>query len=167
MVDYQTIGVLVAATSVVIGMVTWIIQNRESNITNQARLLMQINNHLREEKFQNYLVDIRLWEWEDLDDYFEKYVRNPEALAKYNYVSSFFEGVGVLVYNKLLDAKLVHDLMATDLFNLAGKFEPLGKEIRVRTNRPEMWKYTEYLYQEMMKVYVKEYGHEYDPEPYL
>jgi hypothetical protein len=168
MVDYQTIGVLIAAASVVIGVVTWVIQNRERNKMNQALLLMDMNNHLRDEKFQDYLVDLRLWEWEDYDEYVEKYIKNPEALAKHNYVISFFEGVGVLVYNKLLNPKQVHDLMATYLFNLFGnQFITFLKDFRVRAHRPEVWKHSEYLYHELMKIYVKEHGHEYAPQPYL
>lgn len=89
----------------------------------------------------------------------EKYVKKPEALAKTNYVFSFFESVGVLVYRKLLDPQLVYDLMATYVFNTYGKGLPLRKEFRVRANRPEIWKHSEYLYHEMMKIYVQEYGH--------
>ncbi|MHA2380835.1 MAG: DUF4760 domain-containing protein [Candidatus Thorarchaeota archaeon] len=161
--DIQTISVVIAAASVVIGVVTWVIQIREGNKMNQARLLMQINNLLREEKFQNYLLDIRLREWEDFDDYLEKY-HNREAIAKNNYVTSFFANVGVLVYNKLLDPKLVHDTIGTFLFNLIGKNWPFIQEYRERFNRPELYWHIEYLYNEMMKIYVQTYGHEYDPQ---
>ncbi len=130
---------------------------------NQARLLMQINNLLREEKFQNYLIDIRLREWEDFDDYMEKY-HNQEAIAKNNYVTSFFSNVGVLVYYKLLDPKLVHDTIGSFLFNLVGKNLQFIEEFRARANRPELYWYIEYLYNEMMRIYVEKYGHEYEPQ---
>ena len=173
MVDAQTISIIFAGVSIGVAAIYYTLTLRNTQRaqklqleTRQAQLFMQINNHLREEKFQKYLVDLRLWEWEDLDDYLEKYM-NPEALAKMNYVGSFFECVGVLVYNRLLEPKLVYDLMATYVFNTYGKSLPLLKEFRVRVNRPEIWKHAEYLYHEMMKIYVQEYGHEYEPQPYL
>jgi sensor domain CHASE-containing protein len=44
-VTIQTIGVLVAASSVLIGVVYYILQMREQNKNRQAQLFMQIYNH--------------------------------------------------------------------------------------------------------------------------
>jgi len=161
----QTMSIVISSLGMIIALTYYALQIRNQNTTRQAQLLMQINNQLREEKFQNYLVEMRLWEAEDYDDMMEKYL-NPEAQAKQNYVTSFFEGVGLLVERKLLDPKLVYDLMATYLFNYWNKAGKFLEEFRVRANRPEVWKKTENLYKLMMKMYEEEYGHEYAPKQY-
>jgi hypothetical protein len=46
MVDVQTISVVIAAASVVFGMIAWVLQNRENKEINQTRLFMQIYDHL-------------------------------------------------------------------------------------------------------------------------
>ena len=40
--------------------------------TRQAQLLMQINNHLNEEKFQNYLVELRQWQVKGIEELMDK-----------------------------------------------------------------------------------------------
>jgi hypothetical protein len=160
LVEYQTISIALTGVGMIIALSYYALQIRNQNTTRQAQLFIQITNNLREEKFQNLLFEIRQWEANSIDDYMEKY-RNPENMVKLNYVTSFFEGVGVLVKNKFLNPKLVYDLMAYFLFNYYGRFSPFIGDYRVRINRPKLWKNTEYLYQLMMEMYREEYGHEY------
>jgi hypothetical protein len=150
-----------------IGVVLALQQLRDIKETRQAQLFMQIYNHLRDEKFQNYLIELRQWDRITYDEIQEMHDKNPdlpEMMAKMNYVTSFFEGVGVLVDEGFLDIKLVFNLMATFLFNYWINMRPLVNEFRTRANRPEIWRHTEFLYQELMKLYVLEYGHEYSPD---
>lgn len=166
-VNLVELGVLVVGVIIAIQQLRDIKQTRETELeTRQAQLFMQIYNSLREEKFQNYLMELRQWKAKDYDEMMEKYGKNPDAIAKMNYVTSFFEGVGVLVEEGLLDIKLVYNLISTFLFNYWLSMPPeFFKEFRIRANRPKVWSHTELLYNKMMELYIEEVGHEYSPNP--
>ncbi|MCW4050176.1 MAG: DUF4760 domain-containing protein [Candidatus Bathyarchaeota archaeon] len=138
---------------------------KQSADTRQAQLLMQIYSHLREDKFNTHYTGLFRYEWEDYDDYREKFGDDLEFRAMMNYVCSFFEGVGVLVYRKFLDPQLVDDLMSSYVFRVWEKIGPYIKEARIRRNRPELWDKFEYLYDETMKIYVQEHGHRFSSKP--
>jgi transposase-like protein len=113
---------------------------KQSADTRQAQLLMQIYAHLREDKFNTQYTELqRKYEWRDYDDFMEKLGDDIEFRAMFNYVCSFFEGVGVLVHRNLLDPQLVDDLMSSYIFLTWEKIGPYIKEIRLRRNRPELW----------------------------
>ncbi len=136
---------------------------KQSADTRQAQLLMQLYAHLREDKFNAQYVGLFRYEWEDYDDYREKFGDDLEFRAMINSVCSFFEGVGVLVYRKFLDPQLVDDLMSSNIFRVWEKMGPVIKEIRFRRNRPELFDKFEYLYEEVMKIYIQEHGHRFSP----
>lgn len=61
----QTLGVMIAAASVVIGVVTWIFQSREAKRINQARLFMQIYDRFNDPEFARAHTSVLQWEFED------------------------------------------------------------------------------------------------------
>ena len=61
-------------------------------------------------------------------------------------VGTFFEGVGVLLSEKLLDINLILKLFAVELY--WKKVEPLVKELRKQLG-PQHWEWCEYLYNEV------------------
>ena len=130
--------------------------------TRQAQLLMQLYAHLREDKFNTQFTELRRYEWRDYDDFMEK-LGDDEFRAMFNSVCGFFEGVGVLVHRNFLDPQLVDDLMSSYIFLTWEKIGPYIKEIRLRRNRPELWDKFEYLYEEIMKIYIQEHGHRFSP----
>jgi hypothetical protein len=137
-------------------------QNQSAD-TRQAQLLMQIYAHLREDKFNTQYTELqRKYDFRDYD-YREKVDGDIEFRAMLNSVNGFFEGVGVLVYRKLLDPQLVDDLMSSYIFLTWEKIGPYIKETRLRRNRPELWDKFEYLYEEIMKIFIQEHGHRFSP----
>ena len=124
---------------------------------------MQLYAHMREDKFNTQYTELRKYEWKDFDDYRAQTRDDYDFRAMLNYVCSFFEGVGVLVYRNLIDPRLVDDLMSSYIFLTWEKIGPYIKEIRLRRNRPEFWDKFEYLYEEVMKIYIQEHGHRFSP----
>jgi len=59
-------------------------------------------------------------------------------------VGTFFEGLGVLLSEKLLDINLIQKLFAVELY--WKKIEPLVKELRKQFGTPAFWEWFEYLY---------------------
>ncbi len=163
MVDVLTIemiSVVVAATSVVIGAINYIIVSRRAAKTaqttletRQAQFFMQIFEQFHEPEFYNKLADFLTWDWKDYDDYMKKYgpKTNPKAWYSSGSVAAFFEGIGVLVYQNLIDVDLVSELMSRHVIRFWEKMEPISKEMRRRLNLPRMDEKIEYLYDEVKK----------------
>lgn len=100
-------------------------------------------------EFWNYYREVtEQWEWEDYDDWYDKYRSVPEKQNKFTVVSSFFEGIGVLVKRNLIDVAFVDDLISGPLMSLWQKFEPVILEERRRRNVPTMWEWFGYLLQQ-------------------
>ena len=162
----QTIGIGIAAASVVVGVLNSILmsrraeRHRQTDIeTRQARLFMQIYDHYNDREFAKMLAESQwLWEWDDDDDGWEKYgpETNIDAYSTWASVFNYFKGVGVLVKRKQIDIGVVNDLMSSFLVPLWKKWEPMIKIHRERYNLPTAWEGAEYLYNECMK-YIEEH----------
>ncbi len=162
----QTIGIGIAAASVVVGVLNSILmsrraeRHRQTDIeTRQARLFMQIYDHYNDREFAKLLAEtIFLWEWEDEIDFWEKYgpETNIDAYSSWASVFNFFKGVGVLVKRKQIDISVVYDLMSSFLVPMWKKWEPIILIHRERYNQPTAWDGAEYLCNELMK-YIEEH----------
>lgn len=154
------ISVVVAAISVVIGVINSILMSKRAAKTaqttletRQAQLFMQIFNNFHEPKFYNKLADFLTWKWKGYDDFMKKYgpKKNPKAWYSSGSIAAFFGGVGVLVYQNLIDVDLVGELMGKHVILFWEKMEPISKKMRRRLNVPEIDEKLEYLYNEMVK----------------
>ena len=127
--------------------------------TRQTQLFMYLYDKFCSESFKRSYFEVMSWEWDDVDDYFEKYgpLTNPENEIKRQNVGSFFEGLGVLVKNKQISSELVDDLMSYLILTYWEKFEPITKEIRVKMNYPNFGEWVEYLYSEVKLIAEKQH----------
>jgi hypothetical protein len=123
--------------------------------TRQAQLFMQIFSKFSEENFIRNFFEIQDWQWEDTDDYIEKYEEPNEPHTKWATLANYYEGVGVLVKRGLIDVSLVDDLMSGSTMRFWEKFEDFIMETRIRYNWPQRGEYIEYLYNQV-KTVVKE-----------
>jgi hypothetical protein len=123
--------------------------------TRQAQLFMQIYDKFVTKDFQNDCrILLRVWEWDDYDDYRNKYssANNLEASSRLATVFHYFEGVGVLVEENLVDSKMVAKLLSANVIQIWEKFGPIFLEFRVKANLPRVYDKTELLYNEMKKL---------------
>jgi hypothetical protein len=132
----------------------YIFTARNAERSRKAQLFMslyeQFNNY---EWMQRWTEKFYIWEWKDFDDYFEKYgpIKNPNAFSSYNSTCAFFEGIGVLLKNKLIDIEIVTQLIYSPVVWMWEKTESITKGYRERYNAPQLWEYYEYLVNEMRK----------------
>ena len=63
----------------------------------------------------------------------------------------FFEGIGILLQRKVLDAKMVEDLFGGSVARAWEKVKTNVGKGRQRFNDPTIYYYFEYLYNEMKK----------------
>jgi hypothetical protein len=83
-------------------------------------------------------------EFKDFNSY-----RKEHGLQDVNKVGWFFEGLGVLLHRKLIDISLVDDLFSSPVKRAWEKLKPVAEGERNQTNRPQIWEWFEYVYNEL------------------
>jgi hypothetical protein len=158
-ITIQTIGVLVAAASVVAFVVNSILTSRreekrsqQNNETRQAQLYMQILNQFDSLEYQKTWVEVMSWEWKDPQDFTDRIWADKDNKAKMMYMGMLLEGVGVAVKKKLIDIHLIDDLFSIWVIGYWEKYGSVELYFRERYNAPQNAEWTEYLYDEVVKV---------------
>ena len=158
--DVQTITVVIAGISVIVGVMNSILSSRRAEKndeqtleTRQAQLYMQIYNRWNSRDLVNAYVHTRyVYQWRDFEDFMSKYhtLTNPEASTNLTMMAYFFEGLGVLVKKGLIDISLIEDLFSQRIIwyweNIAAT---TVEELRKFTDDPTQYDHIEYLYHEM------------------
>ena len=129
--------------------------------TRQGQLFMGIyNNSFASSTYQKAFRIIFKTTWDSFDEFIQMYQSegnlNNEFSASYGLVGTFFEGVGVLVREGLLDIRFVALLLSGHLRIYWEKTQPIIDEYRQYWNSQRVWSETEYLYNELMK-YLEEH----------
>ena len=161
MIELSTIRDLVAIFGVIAGFTYYVltVQNTRKNQqqqleTRQAQLFMSI--------YQNWaskdnLKDLEKWiamEWTDYDDFFTRYSpqTTPDEHASWDKMIYYFEGLGLLVKQELVNPISVSELLGAAIIFLWEKYSPLLIEMRERVQMPDQWSNFEYLYNKMNKL---------------
>jgi hypothetical protein len=162
--DLQTITVVIAGISVIIGVINSILSSRRAAQndqmmleTRQAQLFAQIHSWWRSRDGAKAYGKVR-YTYNDflqkmgMEDYLEKYgaTGDIDVYADQMTLNAFFEGVGVLVKKGLIDIDLVEDLLSQRIIwyweNMLGS---MVDYVREKTDDPTQYDSIEYLYHEM------------------
>ncbi len=97
------------------------------------------------------------WEWKDWDDFWAKYGQrsNEEAFITVIEVVWYFEGVGQLLRDGLIDIRLVDAMYSDRVIRLWEKGYPIVVGLREQYRNPDYYGNFEYLYRELKKRHVK------------
>jgi hypothetical protein len=164
-ITYQTIFQFLQTVGILVGVFYYIMtirtnqRNEQLQLeTRQAQLLMQIYNDWRNPDQLRLFAKSMQMTWDSYEDFQSKYsVENFEERLPFTSMSYFFEGVGVLVEEGLVDIELVSKLMSGDLKTHWEKFRPYIIEGREKRNYPQYFDKTEYLYNEVEKLRGQEW----------
>ena len=93
-------------------------------------------------------------EWNDYDDFMRKYSRGVsiDEWTKSVVTGGYFEGIGVLLEEELLDITKVEKLMGSIIINYWEKIQPLIYEMREKWKNPLVWLYFENLYNAIIEA---------------
>jgi hypothetical protein len=93
------------------------------------------------------------YEWDTYDEYLAKYSpeKNPEVANKIFSVMNFFEGLGVLLEQELINIDLVYKLLHPLPSWIWEKMFPIVHERRVSSDTPEIYEWFEYLVSELSR----------------
>jgi len=151
---FQTISIVMAATSMVVAATYYILKIRIDIKTRQAQLFIQLYNRLNDKEFCNsYGMVLWRFEWKDFDDWQRKYhpQEDLETWTSWVSVARFFSGIGTMAKRKLIDVGMVDNIMGGPVIWTWEKMEPIVKESKVSLKRPQLWDDFEYLYNEIKK----------------
>lgn len=165
MVEVETISIVFTGLSISLAAFYYISTLRNTQRTQQlqletrqAQLLMQIYNNWRNAEQLRLFAKSFLMEWDSYEDFQSKYsIDNFEERLPFTSMSYFFEGVGVLVEEGLLDIRLVAKLISGDLIMHWERFEPIIREHRERRNYQQYFDKVEFLYDQVIKLRGQEW----------
>jgi hypothetical protein len=139
--EVQTASIVIASASVVAGVIYYALQIRNQNRMRQTDLTMRLYQQLGSQEFMNYWRHAISKEESD----YSEYVKTQGAVELLQ-ISTYFEGVGILLHRKLLDIDMARELFGEPIKAIWEKNELLLKEMH---SDKCLW--FEYLYTEIEK----------------
>ena len=157
LVEIQTAYYMVAATGVLIAAAYYIINTRTTLQTRQAQLFMQVYNKWQDKEFnESKQLVLHEYQCKGYEDY-ENIMKDKEKVSNLRVVGTFLEGLGVLVKRRLVDVRLVDDMVSGDVIDFWEKYGEAVKEFRKRRGYPQALEWAEYLYGEIRSVAVSQH----------
>jgi len=144
MVDVQTVSIAVASTGVFLAAIYYIIQIRHQTKVRQTDLVMRLYSTFGSKEFQDAWTRIESIEFKNYDEYVKKY-----GSGDYVQCATFFEGIGVLLQNRLIDINLVDALFGVPLKYMYERMKPIIEGNKQQFHNQRVFEYFEYLYNEM------------------
>jgi len=154
MVDIPTLTIIVAGASVVAGVIYYSFQIRHQTKIRQTDLVMRLYSTYGSNEFREALIKVMNLQFKNYEDYVKKYgpwFSDEPAHKAMAMVAMYFEGIGILLYKKLIDINLTYDLFSTPIRLCWEKFKPVPDGLRKQYNDPTIFEHFEYLYNEMKK----------------
>jgi hypothetical protein len=156
LVNLAELGVLLVGVVLALQQLRDIKETRQTELeTRQIETYLEWMRRVQNKEWMMAWVDVMNQEWEDYDEYVEKYGRrtNPEAYSNYIVTLQFYECLGLLVRRKIVDVDLVYEhIGGLATIQTWEKVGPLLKESRERSKRPIQFDSFEYLYNELKKL---------------
>ncbi len=152
MLDIPSISIVIAATSVVVGVIFAILQLRNAMKQRRTEILMNLYSRFGSAEFANALERIRTNEYTDYHEYVEKY-----GVAELFQVGSVFEGLGFLLHRKLVDKDLASLFSSSESLITWEKIKPMIEDARKQLSQRKAGEYIpmlvwwEYFYNEVKK----------------
>lgn len=150
MVDIQTISIVIAATSVVIGVINSMLASRRAEQQRQMQLISQIYNRILD---KDYVADFNellyQWDFDDYEDYKPKYSVTTGKLHKFNIFSRVVRLMAhtcQLIHNGTIDVKHINETLSYSIIRFWEKYEPVMKGSRQVFNDPLLFDDIESVY---------------------
>ena len=170
MVDLAEIQVayyMIAATGVLLAAAFYVINIRAQNRNREAQLFMNIFKDYTSDEFMRNGHELMYMEWGDYDDYEKKYGsdNNMDNYVKRMMIFYWYNGIGLLLEDKLIDEDLVYRALGSSTTLYWEKF----KDVLLRGRSlygGDLWLGFEFLAKRIAEIRVKK-GHMSPPKTAL
>jgi hypothetical protein len=151
-VGVTEISAIIAVGGVLVGVVYYILEIRHQSKLRQTESLFRLSPwfNMSARDMQETVRSTCSIEYKNYDDYLEKYAEGPEDMAL-KILGNYFEGIGILVNRKLVDADIVHDFWGDIILSTWEQIKPLIADMRKDSGDRNIFAFWEYLYDEMKK----------------
>ena len=154
MIELSQIRDLITIFGVIAGFSYYVLTVRNTNKARKTQVVWNLSNTLNSELIMRNYITLLSMQWEDFDDFHNKYdsTNNPEHFAVRWYSWKFFDNMGYMLYQKIVDIDMVYYLISgLSIIQFWEKFESIIYEQRKLYNDPGWFQWWEYLYKEAQK----------------
>ena len=152
MLDIPSISAIVTAAGVLVGVVYYILEIRHQSRLRQTESVIRLSPwfNMNAREVQEAITQVCSIEYKNYEDYLERYSEKPENMML-KILGNYFEGIGILVYRKLVKEDIVYDFWGEIIQSSWEKIQPLVTDMRKDLGDSNMFRFWEYLYNEMKK----------------
>jgi hypothetical protein len=147
-----TVGILTACITVIIGVISFVRSNRRAEEQRNTQLFMELYETYRSTEFRNQMYTF-MFHRDPEKDYGERYGpgTNIQALSNDAALFAYYDGIGFLVRNGLLNMSYVEQLLSSSIILVWEKIQSSwSDDERGRYSRGSpVWSHFEYLYNEL------------------
>jgi hypothetical protein len=143
----STVSVIIASVSVTLGVIYYLLNSRASRKREKIDMVMRLYQSYNTKEFHDADSLVLESEFKDFEGFKEKFGlptgQEPIHLA-IRQISSSFELLGFLLYNKFIDLSMIRSIFEVERH--WEKIQPLAEAARKAYNDPNYLRYFEYLY---------------------
>ena len=150
--DIPSLSVVIASASVVGSAIYYMIETRHKRRTRQTESIIRLSPwfSLDAKEIQEAISNVCSVEYTDYKDYLAKYAGKPEQMSL-KLLGNYFEGVGLLVYMKLVEIDIVYNFWGDITESVWDNNEELIDGMRKDSGTPFTFQYWEFLVKEFKK----------------
>ncbi len=150
--DIQTISVVIASASVVAGAIYYMMETRHQRIERQTESILRLSPwfSMNAREIQEAISQVCSAEYSTYEDYHAKYAGKPEQTAL-KLLGNYFEGIGLLVFRKLVEADIVYDFWGDLARSIWEENEEIIQGMRKDSGELRMFEFWEFLAKDMKK----------------
>ncbi|MHA2119171.1 MAG: DUF4760 domain-containing protein [Candidatus Thorarchaeota archaeon] len=149
-ITYQMVLSTIQTAGLLIGIFYYIMALRNQSKARRTQLYLQMLNKFSQSDMIDAQMKFKDVKWSTAKDFIEDW-RNPEGRMAVATLANWYEGLGVLVKENLLDIRVVALLLTGLVIDFWDKFMPIIDETRELLGSPRFLSENEYLYNELMK----------------
>jgi hypothetical protein len=152
--DLQTVSIIIAALSVVIGVVMSILSLRNYAKSRRASIFLDFHKQADQEFLEDIFEVIGEWSWSNYNEFLAKYgpTASPKNWAKFIHVGSFFDSMGKLLEDRITDAELIPEALAVIAMAWWEKIEPIQSDVAKRWRYSGSLDSSKILYNKLKKI---------------
>jgi hypothetical protein len=152
MVDVSTVSIAIASAGVLAGVIYYVLEIRHQSRLRRTESVIRLSPwfNMNAREVQEAVTQVCSIKYKNYEDYLERYSEKPEHMML-KILGNYFEGIGILVYRKLVEADIVYDLWGDIIRSSWEKIQPLVADMRKDIGDPNVFRFWEHLYTEMKK----------------
>ena len=154
MASFEFLAIILTGLGLTVSITYYALVLRNQNKTRQAQLFMQSYKETSTPELQHNAFELLSWQWEDFEDFNNKYWSDLELRSKFVSFMVYMNGLGIMLEEGHLPARLLYKMDQGGFIPIQvwSKFSTIALSQGEMMNNPENMKYLEYYSDEMVKL---------------